>query len=84
MSIPFGAIVHDAIRVSASDAQAVLRVRFSRRSSDGRYANEEITTVRETRACRLVAAALARGEGGFWGNWFGMPEPEWTADALSR
>ena len=77
VSIPFGAIVHEAIRVGATSGQEMLLVRFSRRSRDGSYANEEIETVREARACRLLTAALERGEGGFWGSWFGLRESGW-------
>ena len=77
VSIPFGAIVHEAIRVEAASGQAMLLVRFSRRSRDGSYANEEIEAVREEQASRLVTSALECGEGGFWGGWFGLHEPTW-------
>lgn len=74
MSIPFGAIVYDATQVGVAPGKAMLLVRFSRRSSDGSYAGEEIATIHEAQACRLVRAALERGENGFWGSWFGLPE----------
>ena len=61
----------------------MLLVRFSRRTRDGSYAGEEIEAVREERACRLVTAALERGEGGFWGGWFGLREPAWMTPSLS-
>lgn len=83
VSIPFGAIVHEAIRVGSAGDREMLLVRFSRRARDGSYAGEEIETVREERACRLVTAALERGEGGFWGSWFGLREPAWMTPSLS-
>jgi hypothetical protein len=84
MSIPFGAIVHEAIRVGSAGGREMLLVRFSRRARDGSYAGEEIEAVSEERACRLVTAALERGEGSFWGSWFGLREPAWMTPTLLR
>jgi hypothetical protein len=82
VSIPFGAIVHEAIRVGSAGDREMLLVRLSRRAHDGSYTDEEIETIRDVQACKMVSAFLEWGKGDVWGSWFGLQEPAWLTPSL--